>query len=194
METVARSATSSSRNDDCSSSPTSRARASFTFPARFLLLAAMNPCLCGWYGDPERSCTCPPTRRLRYISRISGPLLDRFDLVVEVPRLTPAELGRVPAGETSPPVRQRVALARQRMLQRQGRLNSELSGRLLHTHTTLSPAAQTLLQQAATRLHLTARSHDRVLRVARTLADLAEADQITQGQLAEALSYRRSLG
>lgn len=172
----------------------SRARASFTFPARFLLLAAMNPCLCGWYGDPERSCTCPPTRRLRYVNRISGPLLDRFDLVVEVPRLTPAELGRVPAGETSPPVRTRVAQARQRMLQRQGRLNSELSGRLLHSHTALSPEAQTLLQQAATRLHLTARSHDRVLRVARTLADLAEADQITQGQLAEALSYRRSLG
>ncbi|WP_457636541.1 YifB family Mg chelatase-like AAA ATPase, partial [Oceanithermus sp.] len=99
----------------------SRARASFTFPARFLLVAAMNPCPCGWYGDPEHACTCSLTARRRYTSRISGPLLDRFDLVVSVPRLTAAELSRAPAGESTAVVRQRVLAARERTLARPGK-------------------------------------------------------------------------
>ncbi|MCX7601180.1 MAG: YifB family Mg chelatase-like AAA ATPase [Meiothermus sp.] len=172
----------------------SRARASFTYPARFLLVAAMNPCPCGWFGDPERPCACTPTQRLRYVGRISGPLLDRFDLVVEVPRLTPAELARAPEGEATAVVRERVLAARERMKARQGKLNSELFGRELRRHTTLSPSSEALLQAATQRLALTARSYDRILRVARTIADLAGSERIGEAHLAEALTYRRSLG
>ncbi|MCS7057488.1 MAG: YifB family Mg chelatase-like AAA ATPase [Meiothermus sp.] len=171
----------------------SRARASFTYPARFLLVAAMNPCPCGWFGDPERPCKCTPSQRMRYAGRISGPLLDRFDLVVEVPRLTPAELARAPEGEPTAIVRERVLAARKRMQARQGKLNSELLGKALRQHTLLSPASEALLQAATKRLALTARSYDRILRVARTIADLAGAERIGEAHLAEALTYRQSL-
>lgn len=171
----------------------SRARASFTYPARFLLVAAMNPCPCGWYGDPERSCTCTPAQRQRYAGRISGPLLDRFDLVVEVPRLTPEELARAPEGEPTALVRERVLAARERMKARQGRLNSELLGRALRQHAALSSSGEALLHAATKRLALTARSYDRILRVARSIADLAGAEHIQEAHLAEALTYRRSL-
>ncbi|RDI96478.1 ATP-binding protein [Meiothermus sp. QL-1] len=170
-----------------------RARASLTFPARFLLVAAMNPCPCGWHGDPERPCTCTPGTRQRYAGRISGPLLDRFDLVVEVPRLTPEELARAPEGESTAVVRERVLAARERMLSRQGRPNGELFGRALRQHTALSPASQALLQAAAKRLALSARAYDRILRVARTIADLAGSEHIQEEHLAEALTYRRGM-
>lgn len=172
----------------------SRARASFTYPARFLLIAAMNPCPCGWYGDPGKPCSCTPTQRARYAGRISGPLLDRFDLVVEVPRLTPEELARVPEGESTTVVRERVLAARERMKARQGKLNSELVGRALRQHAALSPSSEALLQAATKRLALTARSYDRILRVARTIADLVASEAIQEAHLAEALTYRRSLG
>nr|WP_245958897.1 ATP-binding protein [Meiothermus luteus] len=153
-----------------------------------------HACPCGWYGDPERPCGCTPSQRLRYVNRISGPLLDRFDLVVEVPQLTPAELARAPEGESTAVVRERVLAARERMQSRQGKLNSELLGRELRRHTTLSPSSEALLQTATQRLALTARSYDRILRVARTIADLAGSERIGEAHLAEALTYRRSLG
>lgn len=171
----------------------SRAKASLTFPARFLLVAAMNPCPCGWYGDPERACTCTPASRQRYVGKISGPLLDRFDLVVEVPRLTPAELARAPEGESTEAVRERVLRARERMLSRQGRPNGELAGRALREHVRLSQGAEALLQAAAKRMLLSARSYDRLLRVARTIADLQGADGVEEGHVAEALAYRKTL-
>jgi len=170
-----------------------RAKASLTFPARFLLVAAMNPCPCGWYGDPERACTCTPASRQRYVGKISGPLLDRFDLVVEVPRLTPAELARAPEGESTEVVRERVLRARERMLARQGRPNGELAGKALREHVGLTPGAEALLQAAAKKMLLSARSYDRLLRVARTVADLMASERVEEVHVAEALSYRKTL-
>lgn len=168
----------------------SRARASVTYPARFQLIAAMNPCPCGWAGDSEKPCTCTPAERSRYMSRISGPLLDRIDLVVTVPRLTIEELNRAPEGEKTLVVRERIARARSLMQQRQGMRNATLVGQKLREVTQMSEAASGFLMAVSQQLSLTGRGYDRLLRVARTIADLAGSEDIQQVHVAEAVAYR----
>jgi len=169
----------------------SRAARSAEFPARFQLVTAMNPCPCGWAGDPSSRCQCTPDLVRRYWSRLSGPLLDRIDLHLAMARLPPALLrADAPPGESSAAVRERVEAARARQLSRAGRLNAHLDAAGLATACGLDDAGQRLLEQAAERLQLTARSLHRVLRVSRTIADLAGSDAIASPHLAEALGYR----
>ena len=163
----------------------SRARASITYPAAFQLIAAMNPSPSGDWGDPN-----DPARR-RYLAKLSGPLLDRIDLVVSVNKLTPAELMSAANGEASTTVRERVLAARARMVARQGCPNAGLVGKSLREHVPLRGGAERFMHAAARQLNLTGRGFDRVLRVARTVADLAGQPDITEGHLAEAVSFRQ---
>ncbi|MBB6097220.1 magnesium chelatase family protein [Deinobacterium chartae] len=171
----------------------SRARASVIYPARFQLIAAMNPCPCGHLGDPSRACVCSPAERARYLARLSGPVLDRIDLVVSVPRLTVDELTRAPEGESSAHVRERVAAARARMVERQGTRNAALLGSALRCHARLEGAAEGFARSAASRLGLSGRGFDRLLRVARTVADLEGSERVRETHLAEATAYRTRL-
>lgn len=170
----------------------SRAARSAEFPARFQLVAAMNPCPCGWAGDSSGRCRCSADVIQRYRGRISGPLLDRIDLHVEVPRLPPRELRPdAVAGESSAQVRARVEKARIRQIARSGRLNAQLGQADTLQLCRLSDPDQELLERAIDRLRLSARSMQRILRVARTIADLADAPDIDTPHLTEALGYRR---
>ena len=171
----------------------SRAMRQAEFPARFQLVAAMNPCPCGHHGSGVRSCRCSPDVVSRYQGRLSGPLLDRIDLQVEVPAVPPAVLATLPMGESSADVAARVARARERQQSRQGALNAVLQGDALDRHCALAGAAAQFLQTAADRLGWSARSFHRVLRVARTAADLAGQAEIGLGELSEAIQYRRAL-
>src|SRR5688572_1598653 len=169
----------------------SRAARQSEFPARFQLVAAMNPCPCGWAGDPSGRCRCSPDVIRRYRGRISGPLLDRIDLHVDVPRLPPAHLRPdAPAGESSAQVRDRVLGARARQLARGGKPNARLDQVQTYAACRLSDADQQLLERAIDALQLSARGMHRILRVARTIADLDDSERIATAHLTEALGYR----
>ncbi|MFL6692572.1 MAG: YifB family Mg chelatase-like AAA ATPase [Ramlibacter sp.] len=170
----------------------SRAARRAEFPACFQFIAAMNPCPCGWLGAPHRTCRCTPDQVTRYQARLSGPLLDRIDLHVEVGALPMHELMDAPAGEPSARVRERCMAARARAMARQGKTNQALLPGEIDIHAPLGAAASAFLQRAATRLGWSARATHRVLKVARTVADLAGSAHIEIAHLAEAVQYRRS--
>jgi magnesium chelatase family protein len=172
----------------------SRAARQAEFPAAFQLVAAMNPCPCGYAGDPSGRCGCTPETVRRYRARVSGPLLDRIDLQIVVPRVPLAELGdSSAAGEPSASVRDRVITARSRQLQRAGKPNAALGNREVLRDCALSAHDRALLERALDKLGLSARAYHRILRVARTIADLAGNDAITTPHLMEAIQYRRAL-
>jgi magnesium chelatase family protein len=167
-----------------------RAGRTVAFPAGFMLIGAMNPCPCGHAGDGSRPCRCSPIQIARYESRLSGPLRDRMDLTIPLAALPARELSGSPGGETSTAIRARVVAARERQLMRDGLLNARLQGRGLTVRTRLDDDARRMYERALTRLRLTARGHDRVLRVARTIADLAGSAAVEIEHLAEALQFR----
>ncbi len=177
-----------------------RAARTVTFPARFMLVAAMNPCPCGFLGDTRRPCRCTPSQAAQYSARVSGPLRDRIDLVVDVPAVLPGAPGERPPGEPSAAMRARVVAARARQAARNPRergsdttrVNARLEGRGLRAFCRPDRAGGCLLGDAGERLALTARAHDRVLRVARTIADLAGDAEIAREHIAEALQFRGS--
>ena len=172
----------------------SRAVGSVTYPSRFMLVCAMNPCKCGWFGHPSGRCRCTPNEVRRYHNRVSGPLLDRMDLIVEVPSLDYEELTEQPAGEPSAAIRERVDAARAVQRERFGpdgpEQNAHMGPKELAAYCRLSPTCETLMRQAFDAMGLTARSYDRILRMARTIADLAGAADILPQHLAEAIQYR----
>lgn len=163
------------------------------FPARFQLIAAMNPCPCGYHGSRQRPCRCSPEQITRYQAKLSGPLLDRIDLHVEVPALSADELLQSPPGESSAHIRERVSSARQIAMDRQGCANQRLQGNAIEHHARLDDAAIRFLQSAATRLGWSARATHRAIKVARSIADLAASETIGVAHVAEAMQYRRGL-
>ncbi len=170
----------------------SRAAGSAAFPARFMLVAAQNPCPCGYLYDERRSCTCSPLQILRYHKKISGPLLDRIDIHVQVPRLDYDQLVGQPSGEPSAIVRERVEAARQRQIVRStvGHTNSEFASREIPRYCQMDEGAEQLLKRAVDQFYLSGRVYHRILKVARTIADLGGAEHLTSEHIAEALQYR----
>lgn len=176
---------------ECGEIVISRANGQLTFPARFQLVAAMNPCPCGFYGDLQKACRCTPDQVRRYRDKISGPLLDRIDIQLTVNRLPAAEIaGKQPPVESSAQVRQRVSAARERQQQRQGCSNAQLDNRQLESVCALNAADQQLLSRAIDQLQLSPRAYHKILKVARTIADLQHAEQLQTAHLTEAIAYR----
>ena len=170
----------------------SRAARQADFPARFQLIAAMNPCPCGYLGHHNNKCRCTPDQVSRYRARISGPLLDRIDLHIEVPALREDELIAAASGETSAMVRGRVQAARDIQMQRQGKSNAQLGSQEVDAFCAADDAGAALLKQAISRLNLSARAYHRILKIARTIADLAGGGAIKTNHIAEAIQYRRN--
>ncbi|MDB5800572.1 MAG: YifB-like chaperone [Rhodocyclales bacterium] len=171
----------------------SRAAQRVDFPARFQLVAAMNPCPCGYLGHPKRACRCTPDQIARYRGKLSGPLLDRIDLTLEVGTLDADALQSAPAGEATAAIRDRVQRAHVRQHIRQGGLNAHLDAAGIEIHCVADDRAKQLLKQAIDKLGLSARAYHRTLKVARTIADLAGLEVIGSTQVAEAVQYRRGL-
>ncbi len=169
----------------------SRATQQVRYPSRFQLVAAMNPCPCGYFGDNLRPCRCTAKQVRNYQSRLSGPLLDRIDLQVAVTSLPPEQLANVSPGESSQQVQARVTEAHQRQLDRSGKSNAQLSGRELDHQIQLQDDASRLLQQAMEQLGLSPRSYHRILKVARTIADLASEETVGVPAVSEALGLRQ---
>ena len=173
----------------------SRAKVALDFPANFMLIASMNPCPCGYYNHPEKECTCPPGAVQKYLNKISGPLLDRIDLHVEVTPVPFSELSNTTKGEASAEIRERVIKAREIQTERYKETpevyaNAQMSSKQLREICIISQAGEALLKKAMERLNLSARAYDRILKVSRTIADLAASEDIKVEHLAEAIQYR----
>ncbi len=172
----------------------SRAITSITYPSRFMLVAAMNPCMCGYFSDPKHECSCTPLQIQRYLTKISGPLLDRIDIQIEVPPLSYKELADKLPAEPSSVIQQRVEKARGLQHKRFSRskihCNAQMSTRHIRSHCRVDSASHQLLEQAIDKLGLSARAYTRILKVSRTIADLGGANQITSEHISEAIQYR----
>jgi magnesium chelatase family protein len=169
---------------------------SLSFPARFMLAAAMNPCPCGYFNDKSRECQCTPSMIQRYVSKVSGPLLDRIDIHIEVPAVQYKELRGGAAAEGSKEIRNRVVIARERQRERFNNAsetiyaNAQMTTRQIRKYCELGADAERLLERAMQQQGLTARAHDRILKVARTIADLEGVERLAVAHLAEAIQYR----
>jgi len=173
----------------------SRAKVAVDFPASFMLIASMNPCPCGYYNHPERECTCPPGTVQKYLNKISGPLLDRIDLHVEVTPVAFSELTGTKKGETSASIRDKVIIAREIQAKRyEGHAgiycNAQISSKMLKDYCVISTSGHNLLKTAMEKLNLSARAYDRILKVSRTISDLSQSEEIKIEHLAEAIQYR----
>ena len=173
----------------------SRASHTVEYPASFMLVASMNPCPCGYYNHPEKECVCPPGAVKRYLNKISGPLLDRIDIHMEIVPVPFEDLSNKPLGETSETIRNRVIEARKiqenRYKNEEGiHCNAQMSSRLLRKYAALNETSKNLIENAMKRLNLSARAYDRILKLARTIADLDHSENIESQHISEAITYR----